>query len=196
MACSWVGAGTPGRDSHLGPTSHRRPTIHLQSSSLIEFDESQFPLVSVRVTGTLTEDEFQSLLDGLDRIRDAATQRYVVMFDFREMRVPSGRQVRVSADRIRDAATQRYVVMFDFREMRVPSGRQVRVSADWLRSRAAEIRKTTIANAFVVNSPSQRVTLTALFRLQASVLPYAIVETTEEARQVLQRYLDREQTVA
>ena len=131
---------------------------------MTEFDESQFPLVCVTVAGSLTEDEFQSFLDGLDRIRDEAEVRYVVLFDFREMRVPSGRQVRLSAD--------------------------------WLRSRASEIRKKTIANAFVVASPSQRVTLTALFRLQASVLPYAIVETSEEARQVLQRYLDREQTVA
>lgn len=131
---------------------------------MIEFDESQFPLVSVTVAGSLTEDEFQSLLDGLDGIRDEANERYVVLFDFREMRVPSGRQVRLSAD--------------------------------WLRARASEIRKKTIANAFVVASASQRVTLTALFRLQASVLPYAIVESSEEARQVLQRYLDREQTVA
>lgn|GEM_PF-1619675 len=142
-------------------TSARNPsTIH----SLVEFDESQFPLVCVRVTGSLSEDEFQTFLDGLDRIRAAAKERYAVMFDLREMRMPSGRQVRMSAD--------------------------------WLRARAGEIRETTIANAFVVGSSAVHVALTAVFRLQASVIPYAVVETMEEARVVLQRYLDREKTVA
>ncbi len=127
---------------------------------MIEIDESEFPLVVVRLTGDSTDAQFEAYMDGLDEIRARAKRRYVVLFDASEMLVPTGRQVRMMAN--------------------------------WLRARTPEIRANVLADAYIIPSIALRMALKALFTLQASAIPYVVVETMAEARTVLQAYLDRD----
>lgn len=128
---------------------------------MIEIDDTEFPFVTVALRGDCSDEEYA--------------------------------QLRARLDEIRRAATQRYVVLLDGTEAKVPTGRQVRMHADWLRVRTPEIRRRTLANAFVIPDPRLRNALKALFTLQASAIPYEIVDTRDEARALLRAYLDREQ---
>lgn len=99
---------------------------------------------------------------------------------------------RETMDRIRRRSEQRFVVMYDVTQASTPTARQLRLNAEWIRARAAEIRERSLGNAFVVASPGARAVLKTLFRMQASVAPYEVVETVEEGRAVLQAILRRE----
>lgn len=92
-------------------------------------------------------------------------------------------------DELRHTAERRYVVMFDATDAHVPTGRQIRMLADWLRDRGPKMKDRVLANAHVLPSAGIRGALKALFTLQHSPVPYAVVATAAEGRAVLQRFL-------
>lgn len=64
---------------------------------MIEVDDTDFPIVVVRVPGTYTDDDVAECLAALSEILTTRHERYAVVFDAREADLPTLEQLEAAA---------------------------------------------------------------------------------------------------
>jgi len=120
----------------------------------IELDESLWPLIVVRYSQKVDEDEFGELLQRLDK-----------------------NIARCIAERTKTA------IIYDSRAGYAASPRVRQQQADWMKKNAMITKVNCVGLAFVINSTVVRGVLTAVLWLSDLPAPYCVVGTVGEAEQ-------------